>query len=109
MLERNHLNINDIDAVFVGINGNEKNDSVYFANSEILFPNLPLVRYKHIFGEHFTMSGMGIYTAANCLKQQKIPQHLLLSNDKSVKEIKRVLFYNHSEDKEHGVVLLRAL
>jgi 3-oxoacyl-(acyl-carrier-protein) synthase len=106
LLERNNINLNEIDAVFVGVNGNENNDSVYFANAEILFPNLPLVRYKHLFGEHFTSSGLGVYAAATCLQQERIPQHLLITKDKPLKQLKRLLFYNHSENKEHTIILL---
>jgi 3-oxoacyl-(acyl-carrier-protein) synthase len=115
LLKRNKLNIKEIDAVFVGVNGNEENDSVYFAYAEPLFTNLPLVRYKHLFGEHFTMSGMGVYAAATCLQQKRIPLHLLLLENEQKKwnqhlnqnkSIERVLFYNHSENKEHSIILL---
>ena len=113
LLQRNHLTINEIDAVFVGVNGNEMNDSVYFANAETLFPNLPLVRYKHLFGEHFTASGLGLYAAATCLQQKKIPDNLKSHNLKSQiptshipNPISRILFYNHSENKEHTMILL---
>ena len=106
MLNRNHLTINEIDAVFVGVNGNEMNDSVYFANAEALFPNLPLVRYKHLFGEHFTTSGLGVYAAATCLQQKRIPEFLLIEKNKPLKNVKRILFYNHSENKGYTIILL---
>ena len=106
LLERNQLKIEDIDAVFTGVNGNETNDRVYFDVAQNVFPKTPLVRYKHLFGEHFTMSGMGIYAAAVCLQQKRIPHHLLLSKDKNIKQVKRILFYNHSENKEHSMILM---
>jgi 3-oxoacyl-(acyl-carrier-protein) synthase len=106
LLNRNQLNINDIDAIFVGVNGNEENDRVYFDHAEQLFSDLPLVHYKHLFGEHFTVSGMGFYVAATCLQQGKIPDHLLLSKEKQVTRVKRILFYNHSENKEHTILLM---
>lgn len=106
LLNRNQLDINDIDAVFVGVSGNKKNDSVYFANAKVLFPDLLLAQYKHLFGEHFTMSGLGFYAGATCLQQKRIPEHLILTKDKSVRQVKRILLYNHSENKEHTMVLL---
>jgi len=106
MLERNQLNINDIDAVFVGTNENKKNDSIYISNAKTLFSNLPIAHYKHLFGEHFTMSGIGCYVAAICLQQERMPEHLFLKKGKTMEKIKRVLFYNHSENKEHTLVLL---
>jgi len=106
ILEHNQLNIIDIDAIFIGINGNKENDKLYLDYAEKLFPNLPLVRYKHLFGEHFTMSGMGFYVAATCLQQGKIPEHLHITKDKHPKQVKNVLLYNHSENKEHTMILL---
>ena len=104
LLNRNQLDISDIDAVFVGINGNEVNDKVYLDFAETLYPNLPLARYKHIFGEHFTMSGLGLYAAAICLQQNRLPEHLLIN--KCAKQVKNILFHNHSENKGHSFVLL---
>jgi len=106
LLKHNKLDINEIDAVFVGVNGNENNDSVYLTHAETLFPDLPLLRYKHLFGEHFTVSGLGFYVAATCLQQERVPKHLLLEKDKPVKQVKHLLLYNHSENKEHTIILL---
>jgi 3-oxoacyl-(acyl-carrier-protein) synthase len=109
LLQRNALSINDIDAVFVGVNGNEKNDSVYLAYADALFPNLPLVRYKHLFGEHFTASALGVYAAATCLQQGRIPMNMRQLDVRCEtvdNPISRILFYNHSENKEHTIILL---
>ena len=113
MLQRNQLEINDIDAVFVGVNGNEDNDKVYLANAETLFPDLPLARYKHLFGEHYTVSGLGCYVAAVCLQKGKIPDFLRYETKDTeniqsniVNRKSKILFYNHSENKEHTIILL---
>ncbi|MDR2979448.1 MAG: beta-ketoacyl synthase chain length factor [Bacteroidales bacterium] len=106
LLERNGLTIHDLDAVFIGVNGNAENDNVYYACTETLFPNLPLARYKHLFGEHFTMSGIGFYVVATCLQQGRLPEHLLLAKENPAKQVKCIVLYNHSENRDHSMILL---
>ena len=98
--------INDIDAVIVGVSGNKENDEVYFRNVPVLFPDKPLVGYKHVFGESYTASGLGMYAAATCLRKQRIPQHLLLNGGKEINNVKTLALYNHWEDKNHSLILL---
>lgn len=105
-LQRNGCEISGIDAVFMGLNGNKDNDQVYLDWQKQLFPNIQLAYYKHLFGEHYTMSGIGIYVAATCLQQDRIPAHLLWKGKDTLKGIRRVLFCNHSENKEYSFVLL---
>lgn len=105
-LDRNHLTMEDIDLVFTGVNGNEENDFVYRQTVQSLFPSKPLARYKHLFGENFTSSGLGIYAAATCLQKQYVPEHLRYGENQKIDSVKRVLFYNHSENKEHTFVLM---
>jgi len=106
LLRKNACSIDDIDAVFVGINGNKTNDEVYYRNFPVLFAGKPLAGYKHIFGESYTASGLGMYAAATCLRKQRIPQHLLIDNSKEINHVKTLLLYNQFEDKNHSFTLL---
>jgi 3-oxoacyl-(acyl-carrier-protein) synthase len=94
------------DYIVVGTNGQAENDRRYLEVCEKLFPNIPILQYKHIFGESYTAAALGIYTAAICLKNGKIPEHLLLANHKTASEIRNILFYNNFEGKNHSFVLL---
>lgn len=67
------------DYIITGISGNHKSDEAYFAETKELFSNAKLLKYKHIFGESFTSSGIGIYVAVQCLKAGKIPAHLFVN------------------------------
>ena len=98
-----------IDYIMVGTNGVEKNDKVYLENCAKIFPNIPLLHYKHIFGEGYTASALGVYAAAVCLQHGEIPEHLRVSNSESQisgKNVNRILCYNHFEDKSHTFILL---
>jgi 3-oxoacyl-(acyl-carrier-protein) synthase len=106
LLIQNACSINDIDAIVVGVNGNKTNDAVYYRNASELFSGKPLMGYKHIFGESHTASGLGMYAAATCLRKQRIPNHLLLDGKNDIKNVKKLLLYNHWEDKNHSLTLL---
>jgi 3-oxoacyl-(acyl-carrier-protein) synthase len=105
LLKQNACSIDDVDAIVVGISGNPNNDEVYRHNAT-LFAGKPLVGYKHIFGESYTASGLGMYVAATCIRKQRIPQHLLLNDSKEMHGVKTLLLYNHSEGKNHSFTLL---
>jgi 3-oxoacyl-(acyl-carrier-protein) synthase len=106
LLNSNGLSINDVDAVMVGISGNRANDDVYYSNARVLFANKPLAGYKHIFGEAYTASGLGMYAAATCLRKKRIPQHLFLDKSMEMDNVKTLLLYNHWEGKNHSLTLL---
>jgi len=108
LLKENNCSIDDIDAVVAGISGNHTNDEVYYRNAPILFEGKPLIGYKHIFGESYTASGMGMYVAATCLRKQYVPRHLLLNGCSEIKSVKTLLLYNHSENKNHSLTLLKS-
>jgi len=126
----------NIDYIMVGTNGNPENDKIYFKNCAELFPNVPLLQYKNIFGEGYTMPALGVYAAAVCLQKGEIPDFLMcdmqqsqipnpksqipnlksqipnpksqISNPKSqISNLKsKILCYNHFEGKNHTFVLL---
>jgi len=106
------------DYIMVGTNGVEENDKVYFENCAKLFPNVPLLQYKNIFGESYTAPALGVYAAAVCLQRGEIPDFLILSeqgtknnastslSDRKQRQLKKILCYNHFENKNHTFVSL---
>jgi hypothetical protein len=96
----------------IGTNGRPENDNCYFETCEKLFPNVPLLHYKHIFGESYTAPALGIYAAAICLRNGKIPALLKLPIEGNTFPLGRlggafnILFYNNSEGKNHSFILL---
>ena len=99
----------DIDYIMTGINGDPETDEIYFENCAKLFPDIPLLQYKNIFGEGYTASALGVYAAATCLKREEVPEHLKIKNlELRIKngKIKKILCYNHFENKNHTFTLL---
>ena len=98
-----------IDYIMVGTNGVEENDQVYFENCKRLFPSVPLLQYRNIFGESYTASALGVYAAAICLHKGKIPGHLFLesrSGNQKTKQFNKILCYNQCEGKNHTFTVL---
>ena len=75
------LNISRPDYVLIGANGDPENDDVYFENCAKLFPGVPLLQYKNVFGESYTAPALGVYAAAVCLQKGEIPDFLRCDRD----------------------------
>ena len=107
VLEQAQCSLDEIDAVMIGLNNQQANDQVYAEICTELFPGKKQLCYKHLFGESYSASGLGVYTAATCLNQQRIPAHLFVDEkEKEQKGVKHILFYNQFENKNHTFVLL---
>jgi len=98
--------LSDIDAVMVGTNSNPDNDAVYDRIIPHFFDGIPVMQYKHLFGQSFTSPALGTYAAAICLNKQLIPAHLLTGRESGINPVKRILLYNHSQHKSHSLILL---
>jgi hypothetical protein len=91
----------------IGANGEQSNDTIYAEICPVLFPGKKLIRYKHLFGESYTASGLGCYAAAVCLNRQRIPAHLFMQPVKAEQRgVKHILLYNQFENKNHSFILL---
>jgi len=99
------LSKGNIDYIMVGINGVEETDKIYFENCAKLFPDIPLLQYKNIFGESYTAPALGVYAAAVCLKNGIIPEHLFVGAQRK-SPLRKILCYNHSDGKNHTFILL---
>ena len=94
----------DIDAVILGFSGDAKSD-VYYKNAMSLFKNSALLYYKHLSGEFNTASGFSTFMACHILKNQEIPDVMMI-NDLKKQEIRNILLYNHLGGSDHSLVLL---
>lgn len=103
-LAKNNLKTSDIDAVILGFSGDAKSD-VYYTKAMDLFSNSALLYYKHLSGEYNTASGFSTFMACHILKNQEIPEVMMINSVK-IEEIKNILLYNHLGGNDHSLVLL---
>ncbi|MDR0835738.1 MAG: beta-ketoacyl synthase chain length factor [Tannerella sp.] len=106
ILEKASCKREDIDVLLTGINTIPANDTVYDAFMRNIFGTIPVMQYKHIFGESWSSSALSVYAAAKCLKTGVIPGFMLADSDNDLKGVKRILCYNHSKNKSHSLILL---
>ena len=105
MLNDASMQYEDISAIMTGVNGNPANDQYYDTVINKLFPNIPVIHYKYLFGENYTASALGVYAAANYLKH-----NLIEGSDAKIynKSPKSILLLNHMNGTEYSMVLLRS-
>ncbi|HCM32884.1 MULTISPECIES: beta-ketoacyl synthase N-terminal-like domain-containing protein [Chryseobacterium] len=103
-LTENNLSAQDIDAVILGFSSDASSD-VYYTNAMGLFADSALLYYKHLSGEFNTASGFSTFMACHILKEQQIPEVMMI-NEKKKEEVKNVLLYNHLAGSDHSLVLL---
>lgn len=61
-IEKSQLNM-----VMVGLNGQRANDELNIKAIEALFDHKTVLTYKHLFGENYTASAMGLYATTHIL------------------------------------------
>ncbi|MDR1667648.1 MAG: hypothetical protein LBS03_08180 [Bacteroidales bacterium] len=106
LLQKEGCSLSEVDAVMTGMNGNPSVDDAYRKMYNRLFSPCVPASYKHIFGESYTASGLGMYAAAVCLQRGEIPAFLLLQHPGGLKNVRRILLYHQYENKNHSLILL---
>lgn len=103
-LIKNNLSVQDIDTVILGYSGDASSD-VYYSKAMDLFQDSALLYYKHLSGEFNTASGFSTFIACHILKEQQIPEVMMINKEKK-EEVKNVLLYNHLAGSDHSLTLL---
>jgi hypothetical protein len=105
-LAENSLKIDDIDLVITGKNGDTRNDEVYKQMG--LLNNVSLANYKHLCGEYPTSSSFALWLAANMIKKGIVPDAVTEKKTKDTQP-KKILVYNHYQNKYHSLMLISAI
>lgn len=103
-LKRNGLQTKDIDALFLGYNGDNRTDFYYQYLQEQLFPTQNIYVYKNLVADYYTVSSFALWLAANLFAGKPLPQETIWKNNGKINN--KVLIYNHYEGTQHGFVLL---
>jgi 3-oxoacyl-[acyl-carrier-protein] synthase II len=106
-LTLHELQIDDIDLVITGKNGDQKNDQVYSELNLSLFKNSSLANYKHLCGDYSTSSAFALWLASNILKKHAVP---LIIKQNKIKNgpLKTILIYNHYLNAYYSLILVSA-
>ena len=111
MLAGANMSIDDVNLVMTGKNGNPKNDKCYSETLHSIMPNVPQLHYKHIFGENFTSSALGVYAASHCLNRGYVPNFLYEDPCQSSpnQKVNNILLFNQMDGNEYSFVLLKTV
>lgn len=110
MLDEAGMTMDDISAVMTGVSGNPANDQTYRKIIDAVFQHMPLLHYKHLFGENYTVSALGVYAAAHCLKKGVVPSFLYDDQSQArCDQPKAILLLNHMKGKEFSLILLKKI
>lgn len=103
-LKRNGLAREDIDAVFLGFNGDSRTDYYYEHLQQELFAQQGIYVYKNLVADYYTVSSFAVWLVASLFSGKKLPEEIVWKE--AEKPINRVLIYNHYEGTQHGFILL---
>lgn len=107
-LAENSVKIEDINLVITGRNGDIRNDEVYKNLGNTLFKDSSLANYKHLCGEYSTSSSFALWLAANMMKKGVVPE-VVIEKRANLTAPKRILIYNHYQNKYHSLMLASAI
>lgn len=106
--KENSLEIQDLDLVITGKNGDIANDESYKDLEATIFKNTPIANYKHLCGEYPISASFGLWLAANIVKKGEVPA-VVAQGGVNNKPPKKVLLYNHYQNKYHSLMLVSAI
>ena len=106
ILERNQLNIDDIDTVMLGYNGDINHNSWYDYVGNDLLPKSNTYSFKNLIGDYRTSSAFATWISAHILNGSKELLPFIQLREVHNKEISRILIYNHFDGVRHGFILL---
>jgi len=105
ILSENNLEIEEIDLLVMGNNGDLNYDHYYSYFSENFKEQTSIAYFKNLCGEYFTSSAFGLLFTSLIIKNNLIPSSSVIKSGKS-KSFKNVIFYNQFHGKNHCIYLL---
>ncbi|NQV02489.1 MAG: 3-oxoacyl-ACP synthase [Bacteroidia bacterium] len=104
-LSANELDVNQVDAVILGYNGDIQYDALYDQLGSGIFQQTQQVWYKHLCGEYYTSTGFALWLGANILKHQLVPAAVKFNNMPS-ERLQNILIYNQYRNINHSLLLI---
>jgi 3-oxoacyl-(acyl-carrier-protein) synthase len=105
-LSTRKTNMDYIDLIITGKNGDERNDALYDSLQSCIFKDKAVINYKHLCGEYPTSSSFAFWLAANIIKQNRLPG--CFENNKEKTDFKKILIYTNSYWKHQSLILISA-
>lgn len=92
--------------LLMGLNGNDLNDAPYLRLLKRLNFTPTVLKYRHIFGDNFSSSALGFYTAVMILQSNAIPDWALHDGNHPSAPIRHITIIHHCDDKCWAIIKL---
>ena len=106
-LASHELDVNEIDLLITGFNGDEESDRYYEEVENQIFSEIPKAIYKHLCGEYYTSAAFASWLAAMILKTQQCPAYIM-KEGKAPSSFRNILIYKQENNINHSLTLLSA-
>ncbi|PWT72555.1 MAG: hypothetical protein C5B59_15345 [Bacteroidetes bacterium] len=97
-----------IDLMLSGENGDSRLSRYYEACESLLPDSVTIARFKHMFGEIPTATGIAVWLATQIISSGEIPVHMI-KKQTSKKPIRNILIYNNHKGVQHSCILVSAV
>lgn len=104
-LEKNDIQLSEIDTLILGYNGDNRSDHWYDWFSKSLFPESSVYCYKNMTGEFPTATAYATWMAVHILNGKKMPEETVVKKA-GEKNPEKILIYNHHKGIQHGLILM---
>lgn len=96
---------NNIDLLMSGENGDDRIANFYMAAEQVCGEATPVVRFKHMFGDHPTVSAAALWLCLQIFNSAQVPEHVIKRG--TLSGIKTILLYNNYKGRQHSFILVR--
>lgn len=105
ILNQNSIDINEVDAIMMGMNGDVEQDKWYEKLIEERFVDKAILSFKNLIGDYQTSSAFALKMANDILRGVSYSDAVFYKN-KTDKKINSILIYNHFRENQHSLMLI---
>lgn len=105
ILNQNSIDINEVDAIMMGMNGDVEQDKWYEKLIEERFVDKAILSFKNLIGDYQTSSAFALKMANDILRGVSYSEAVFYKN-KTDKKINSILIYNHFRENQHSLMLI---
>jgi len=62
--------------------------------------------FKHLCGEYHTSTAFATWLAVMILKNQQLPEYVLINIQDQIRKVNRILIFNHYKEREFALLLI---
>lgn len=99
------LKTEGVDAVMLGYNGSEDVDSRYDKLYSKYLNGIVALHYKHLFGECYSATALGLYAAACCMQRGVVPAVLRRDGGEEL-PVRKMMVVNYDDGKDFAVTII---